>query len=93
MMSDMVRMEIIRPEFLDHLKVVTVHNSIRYTSTDEILKLFNDKEKVKLIREEARHQKLMALQRTEHSAGEDNDATDSYGHAVDDVGKRIDVGY
>jgi len=63
--SDLIRLDAIDGIFRQHLKVIMIHNSTSFTSTHNVNQLFNDKPKIKILREEAAHKRQMVLQHSE----------------------------
>ncbi len=85
--SDIVPLQAIDIIYRPHLNTVMTHNGTDYTSTAQIHKLFKDKAKIKLLREEASNRRLERLRHSDTNDG------DSDPHRLDGVGKKYDVGY
>ncbi len=84
--SDLVRMDVIDSLFRSHLPTMMVHNGISFTTTEKIRLLFDDKAKIKMLKEEQSHERLKRLQHSEH--GDDDEK-----HRLDGVGAKYDIGY
>ena len=75
--SDMVRLDIVDSLYRPHLKVVMVHNSVRYTTTGEIHRLFRNKPLVDSIAAQ-REQRLYEQMRMRHDDNEEDEHDSRY---------------